>query len=84
MTSITDIRSRIMIDCSDAEVLSEIGACLGGVFTLNDDGSWSIEPWENGLSSVGDLFRAQFHGRRFASLLSVATIVMDMQLEKLQ
>ena len=84
MTSITDIRSRIVIECSDAEALAEIGACLGGVFTLSDDGSWSIEPWKNGLSSVGELFRAQYHGRRFASLLSVATIVMDMQLEKLQ
>lgn len=84
MTSITDIRSRIVIECSEAEALAEIGACLGGVFTLHDDGAWSIEPRKNGLSSVGELFRAQYHDRRFASLLSVATIVMDMQLEKLQ
>lgn len=84
MTSITDIRSRIVIECSEAEALAEIGACLGGVFTLNDDGSWSIEPWQNGLTDAGELFRAQFHGRRFASLLSVACIVMDIQLERCQ
>lgn len=83
MTVVTSIRSRQIITCSDEELCSVIGACLGGKFGISESGEWSLEPWEAGETDAGRLFRVIYIGRRFDSLTSVAACVLDLQIEQL-
>lgn len=83
MTVVTSIRSRQIITCTDEEMESVIGACLGGKFGISESGEWRLEPWMTGETAAGQLFRELYKGRRFSSLQSVAACVLDIQLEQL-
>lgn len=80
MSKITDMRTRQVIDCAD-EIGKVINATLGGDFTLNEDGSFELEPWASGLTEVGKSFIGFVGGRRFSNLLSVLAIIMDSHVE---
>lgn len=82
MTVVTSIRSRQIITCSDEQLCSVIGACLGGKFGFSESGEWSLEPWNAGETNISEVFRLFCTGRRFGSLQSVAAVVIDLMIEQ--
>lgn len=76
--AVIDINSLKKIDCAE-DIHKVISATLGGVFELNADGSFTLEPWPCGLTPAGLSFIAMARGRRFSNLLSVIAIIMDGQ-----
>jgi|GEM_PF-2576086 len=81
---ITEIRSRQPIKIEDDQLLMIIGAALGGTVSVSADGAVAIQPW--GTTEPEPLFlmfNSMFEGRRFADLQSMASVVIDMQLEQL-
>lgn len=83
MSEITDIRSRQIISLGGSELIAVISAALSGAFALHQDGEFTLEPWESGLSPAGEIFRSAFFGRKFANLESVAACVIDTGIEQI-
>ena len=81
---ITDIRSRQPVRIEDDQMLMIIGAALGGTVSFGDSGTVDIQPWKEAEPEpLCLLFRSMFDGRQFADLQSLASVVIDMQLEQL-
>lgn len=81
---ITEIRSKQPVRIDDDQLLMVIGAAFGGSVSLSEDGAVDIQPWEPvEPEPLCLMFRSMFDGRKFADLQSLASVVIDMQLEQL-
>ncbi|WP_312724032.1 hypothetical protein [Stutzerimonas kunmingensis] len=81
----TDIRSKQPIRIDDNELLMVIGAALGGTVSISEEGAVDIQPWESVEHEPLCLtFKSMFDGRKFADLQSLASVVIDMQIEQLE
>jgi len=82
--TVTDIRSRQLVQVADADLLTVIGAALSAKVAYSADGQCEISPWDKeNPSPLASIFDSMFAGRRFANLQSLASVVVDMQLEQL-
>lgn len=82
--SVTDIRTRLVIQASDEDLAGVIAAALGGELVICGDGSYLMAPHQGkSLGVMGHIFNSLFANRRFSDLRSLACTVIDLQIEQL-
>ena len=80
---IINIESRRILDCQE-DAGDVISAALGGHFRFHEDGSFTLDPHEDGLTTAGAVFDLQVRDRKFANLVSVLLVALDAAAEQIE